>query len=234
MFENINFELRRGEILGFYGLVGAGRTELARVIVGADRCDGGNVYVNGKLARVHTMQDALTKYNMGYVSENRKEEGLILPFPVLENMTIPSLPQYRRPSRLLDLVRMKKTASDYIDNMQVKTPGMATVVEELSGGNQQKVSIGKWLAAGCDILIIDEPTVGVDVGAKRNIHKVIHDLAAIHGKSIILISSDMPEIISLASRLLLMKDYKISGEMDMTRRQTSYEDLTYEIGNMIM
>jgi ribose transport system ATP-binding protein len=234
LFENISFTLRRGEILGFYGLVGAGRTELARVIVGADKADGGKVYVGGRLARIHNMQDALNMYNMGYVSENRKEEGLVLPFSVLENMTIPSLPQYRQKSGLLDIGRMKKTAEEYVENMQVKTPGLSTVVEELSGGNQQKVSIGKWLAAGCDILIIDEPTVGVDVGAKRNIHKVIHDLAAVHGKSIILISSDMPEIISLASRLLLMKDFHITGEISLTDRSVPYDQISYEIGSLIM
>ncbi|GHV73148.1 monosaccharide-transporting ATPase [Spirochaetia bacterium] len=234
MFEDINFELRRGEILGFYGLVGAGRTELARAIVGADRMDAGTIYVNGRAANIRSVQDALAKYNIGYVSENRKEEGLILPFSVEENITIPSLPLHLNKLKLLNLKKLEKTSRDYVDTMSVKTPKMSTRVENLSGGNQQKVSIGKWLAAGCDILIIDEPTVGVDVGAKRNIHQVIWDLAKNQGKSIILISSDMPEIISLARRIIVMKDYRIMGEISMADRSVPYEQVSYQIGNLIV
>jgi ribose transport system ATP-binding protein len=122
----------------------------------------------------------------------------------------------------------------YVASMQVKTPELSTRVETLSGGNQQKVSIGKWLAAGCEILIIDEPTVGVDVGAKRNIHSIIWDLAKNQGKSIILISSDMPEMISLARRIIIMKDYTIKGEISLADRNTPYEEISYAIGNMII
>ncbi len=234
LFEGINFELHRGEILGFYGLIGAGRTELARLIIGADRLDNGKIYVNGQLAKIKGMQDALNKYGIGYVSENRKEEGLILPFSVKENITIPSLQSHRSKLKLLNLKKIENTSRQYVDSMQVKTPKLTTRVEQLSGGNQQKVSIGKWLAAGCDILIIDEPTVGVDVGAKRNIHNVIWDLAKKHGKSIILISSDMPEMISLARRIIVMKDYKIQGEIPLNDRSIPYEEISYTIGSMIV
>ncbi|MDR2434769.1 MAG: sugar ABC transporter ATP-binding protein [Treponema sp.] len=233
-FDDISFELHRGEILGFYGLIGAGRTELARAIVGADRHDSGKIYVNGCLAEIRNMQDALNKYGVGYVSENRKEEGLILPFSVSDNITMPSLKQYRGAGGLLDLKKLSDASKGYIENLRIKTPGLATAVETLSGGNQQKVSIGKWLAAGCDILIIDEPTVGVDVGAKRNIHNVIWDLAKRQGKSVILISSDMPEIISLAHRIIVMKDYKIMGEMLLFNRDKTYEEISYEIGSLIV
>jgi ribose transport system ATP-binding protein len=233
-FEDVSFELRRGELLGFYGLVGAGRTELARAILGADRRDGGKISVNGRPAVIKNMRDALNKYGIGYVSENRKEEGLILPFSVSENITMPSLKKYRGAGKLLDLKKLDGASREYVENLQVKTPELTTSVENLSGGNQQKVSIGKWLAAGCDILIIDEPTVGVDVGAKRNIHNVIWDMAKNQGKSIILISSDMPEIISLARRILVMKDYKITGEVLLRDRGKSYEQISYEIGSLIV
>jgi ribose transport system ATP-binding protein len=233
-FDDISFELHRGEILGFYGLIGAGRTELARAIVGADRRDGGRISVNGYLASIRNMQDALNKYRIGYVSENRKEEGLMLPFSVLENITMPSLGRYQGTGRLLNLKKLNCVSKEYIENLQIKTPGLTTIVENLSGGNQQKVSIGKWLAAGCDILIIDEPTVGVDVGAKRNIHNVIWDLVKKQGKSVILISSDMPEIISLARRIIVMKDYKIMGEVLLCDRNKPYDQISYEIGSLIM
>ncbi|MDR2049212.1 MAG: sugar ABC transporter ATP-binding protein [Treponema sp.] len=233
-FDDVSFELHRGEILGFYGLIGAGRTELARAIVGADRHDGGKIYINGCLAEIRNMQDALNKYGVGYVSENRKEEGLILPFSVSDNITMPSLKQYRGNGGLIDLKKLDGASKGYVENLQIKTPGLATAVENLSGGNQQKVSIGKWLAAGCDILIIDEPTVGVDVGAKRNIHNVIWDLAKKQGKSVILISSDMPEIISLAQRIIIMKDYRIMGEVLLLNRDKTYEEISYEIGSLIV
>ena len=233
-FDDLSFELHRGEILGFYGLVGAGRTELARAIVGADRRDGGKMYVNGRLSEIKNMQDALDKYGVGYVSENRKEEGLVLPFSVLENITMSSLKRYRKKGSLLDLKTLNGASKQYIDNLQIKTPRLTTAVENLSGGNQQKVSIAKWLAAGCDILIIDEPTVGVDVGAKRNIHTIIWDLAKNQGKSVIIISSDMPEIIALARRIIVMKDYNIMGEISLADRKIPYEDISYRIGSMIV
>jgi ribose transport system ATP-binding protein len=234
LFENINFELHRGEILGFYGLIGAGRTELVRAVVGADKISSGTIYVNGKKTKIKNMVDALNKYGIGYVSENRKEEGLILPFPVKENITITSLTEHTGKSGLLDLRKLDRTSRKYIGSMQVKPADPAVRVEQLSGGNQQKVSIGKWLAAGCEILIIDEPTVGVDVGAKRNIHSVIWDLAKNQGKSIILISSDMPEIISLARRIIVMKDYEIMGDISLADRTVPYEEISYSIGSMIV
>ncbi len=214
-FEDISFDLYEGEILGFYGLVGSGRTELARIILGIDKKDGGEVYINGKKARIMSMSDSLNKYRMGYVSENRKEEGLILDDTIKSNITITVW--NRIVSALVRRIRLgkeSKTASVMVDKLQIKTPSLVQQVKNLSGGNQQKVSISKWLAAECDILIIDEPSVGVDVGAKEYIHQLIWDLAKEEGKSIIVISSDMPEIITLARRLLIFKENEIVGEID--------------------
>ena len=231
MFDDVSMELRKGEILGLYGLVGAGRTEFARLLVGADRRDGGEIRINGQAARITCLQDAVEKYGLGYVTENRKEEGLILPFHVRANITLPILKKLC-PHRLkISEARARGVTDEMIEAMDIKTPTQETPVESLSGGNQQKVSIGKWLAAGCDILIIDEPTVGVDVGAKRHIHEIIWNLAKNEGKSIILISSDMTEMITLARRILVFKDFRIVAEIDgLNDREYSYGEVSSKIG----
>lgn len=232
MFENMNLTLKKGEILGLYGLVGSGRTEFARMICGADDYDRGEIYINGQQAVIRSMADAVYKYKLGYVTENRKEEGLVLPFNVNENMTMTILGDLTNKVGKLSLKKGREKTGEMIDKMEVKTPSQETIVESLSGGNQQKVSIGKWLLAGCDILIIDEPTVGVDVGAKRHIHEIIWNLAKNEGKSIILISSDMTEMITLARRILVFKDYHISTEITgLNDRPHSYDEVSTLIGN---
>lgn len=213
-FKDINFKLYKGEILGFYGLVGAGRTELARLLVGADYMDSGEVIINGEKAVIHNIKDTLRKYKLCYVTENRKEEGLILPFSVKENMTLTVLDKVRTKMHKISNRSCREITQSMIDRMAIKTPTQETRIESLSGGNQQKVSIGKWLLAGSDILIIDEPTVGVDVGAKRHIHEIIWDLANKEGKSIILISSDMSEMLTLARRILVFRDYEITAKIN--------------------
>jgi len=231
-FDDISLCLRKGEILGLYGLVGAGRTELARLLVGADKMDSGEVFIHGSPARIRSMGDALYRYNMGYVTENRKEEGLILPFSVQSNLTVTIL---RRLVGKLFKINDKKgraVSREMTAHLDIKTPSQNTSVENLSGGNQQKVSIGKWLAAGCDILIIDEPTVGVDVGAKRHIHELIWNLCKNEGKSIILISSDMPEMITLARRILVFKNFRIAAEIDNLNQETvDYAQVSERIGS---
>ena len=232
---DISFQLKKGEILGFYGLVGSGRTELARVITGIDKLDSGEVLVRGQKAHIHSVQDSMEKYRIGYVTENRKEEErLILDFSVGDNLTITVWSQILDKFRKIQTSEEKKIVSFMVDKMKVKTPTAETKVGSLSGGNQQKVSIGKWLAANCDILIIDEPTVGVDVGAKKYIHELIWSLAKEEGKSIILISSDMPEMITLARRILVFKDQKVVGEIDgLNDKEHSYEEVSMEIGKLM-
>ncbi len=233
-FDGIDLKLKKGEILGLYGLVGAGRTELAKLIVGAEKKDFGEVLVDGKPAKINSLKDALAKYKIGYITENRKEEGLILSYDVNTNMNLNILDKHQNKFKKLRLKGFAKITNDMVKNLAIKTPTIETLVEGLSGGNQQKVSIGKWLAADCDILIVDEPTVGVDVGAKRNIHDLIWKLAKEEGKSIILISSDMPEMITLARRILVFKDYKITGEIDdLNEGAPSYDQISMRIGELM-
>ncbi|MFV0466090.1 MAG: sugar ABC transporter ATP-binding protein [Lachnospiraceae bacterium] len=233
-FENISFHLNKCEILGFYGLVGSGRTELARVLIGVDHLDSGEIRINGKKAKIVSLQTCMEKYKMGYVSENRKEEGLILSGDIASNISITVWDQITGPLRKISTKREHEIVLSMMDKMKVKAPSEKTMVGSLSGGNQQKVSIGKWLAADCEILIIDEPTVGVDVGAKQYIHELIWKLAKEEGKSIILISSDMPELIHLARRILVFEDQKIKGEIaGLNDRAFSYEEVSDEIGRLM-
>lgn len=213
--ENLGFEVRRGEILGFYGLVGSGRTELVRTVIGVDKKDSGRVEVFGRKADLSSLSKSLHKYRIGYVTENRKEEGLFLENTVIMNIGMNSLDKFNF-SRVIPLISMKKekeNARAYKEKLEVKTPKLETAVGNLSGGNQQKVSIAKWLSANCDIIFIDEPTVGVDIGAKEYIHDLIWNLAKVEQKAVVLISSDMNEIISLARRILVFKEQKIVTEL---------------------
>jgi len=233
-FDKVSFSLYKGEILGFYGLVGSGRTELAQILIGEARKDAGDVYINGELAAIHSMADSLYRYRMGYVSENRKEKGLILGASIKTNVAVTV---WNRIANRLGAIRLgdeNAVAARYMQALDVKATDPDQLVNRLSGGNQQKVSIAKWLAAQCDILIIDEPTIGVDIGAKEYIHQLIWDLAKKEGKSIILISSDMPEIISVARRILIFKDYRIAGEvLNGTDQVRGYDEISHEIGRVL-
>lgn len=233
-FDNVSFELRKGEILGFYGLVGSGRTELVRTVIGVDKMDGGEILVKGKKAKITSIRDCIEKYKIGYVSENRKEEGLILDASVGTNISITVwnklINKFRKISEKGEEVIVRRM----VDKMEIKAPNIKSKVLNLSGGNQQKVSIGKWLAADCDILIIDEPTVGVDVGAKAHIHELIWNLAKKEGKSIILISSDMPELVRLSRRILVFRDKKITGEItELNDNNKDYTQVSGEIGEYL-
>lgn len=214
-FRNMNFEVKKGEILGFYGLVGSGRTELIRTVLGIDPMETGAVYVNGEMVRIPSLSTALHKYKIGYVTENRKEEGLFLDESVRMNISMNSLDKfYASPKLPLIKTRAERANSkEYVDKLEIKTPGLTARVGSLSGGNQQKVSIAKWLSSQCDILIIDEPTVGVDIGAKGYIHQLIWNLASREKKAIVLISSDMNEIIALSRRLLIFKEQQVVAEL---------------------
>ena len=227
-----SFTLHEGEILGFYGLVGAGRTELARVIIGEEHADSGALFVNGERARIKTIGDSLYTYRIGYVTENRKEEGLFLADTVRSNISVAVWPRLRHwLTRCIDQRQEDRICHETVKSMSIKTPGLNQIVEHLSGGNQQKISVGKWLAADCDILIVDEPTIGVDVGAKDQIHHLIRNLAEVKRKSVILISSDMPEIIKLANRILVFREGRIVGEVDdVDNPEKGYKDISHLIG----
>jgi len=233
--DDTSFTLYEGEILGFYGLVGAGRTELARILIGEDTLDSGTVYVKGVAARIRSVADSLHRYRMGYVTENRKEEGLLLDAPVRTNITITIWNRIVNAfTRNISMSKERTIATNIVQSLAIKTPGLEQKTENLSGGNQQKVSISKWLAADCDILIIDEPTVGVDVGAKDQIHTLIWDLAKKDRKGIILISSDMREIIKVASRILVFRDHRIVAELEnVDDVNNTYESVSAEIGKYL-
>jgi ribose transport system ATP-binding protein len=214
--ENINLELARSEIMGLYGLVGAGRTELVKCIIGLEKIIEGDVIINGKKTAIDSPKSALEKFKIGYISEDRKKEGLILIHNVLDNTSITVWSQIKKAAGLVTDGMIANKVDPYIRKLEVKTPSNYQIVSNLSGGNQQKISVAKWLAAGTDILIIDEPTVGIDIKTKAYLHELILNLAD-NGTSIILISSDMPEMISLADRIVVMKDFKVNGIVENDR-----------------
>jgi ribose transport system ATP-binding protein len=208
----INLTLRKTEILGLYGLVGAGRTELARAIVGAARITGGEVFVRGEPAAIRDPHEALKRYRIGYVSEDRKGEGLILSHGVGANIAVTI---WRKIASALGLVSPgaeSNAVGPYVQKLAIKISSLGQRVGTLSGGNQQKVSIARWLAARTDILIIDEPTVGIDIKTKVELHELIGELAR-QGVAVLLISSDMAEMITLADRILVLHGFAIEDEL---------------------
>jgi ribose transport system ATP-binding protein len=213
---NINLSVRPGEIVGLYGLVGAGRSELAKAMLGQSPKTAGEILVNGHSVAIHSVAEALHTHGMGYVSEDRKQEGLILLHSVLANGGITV---WRKLATRLGFLR-DATASDHVGpilrKLELKTPSVYQTIGNLSGGNQQKVSVAKWLAAGVKFLIIDEPSVGIDIKTKAYLHDLIHELAN-EGTAILLITSDMPEMIDVADRILVMDDYQIKGEVENDR-----------------
>lgn len=208
--KNISLKLKKAEIIGLYGLVGAGRTELAKCLIGLEKINSGEVIIKGNSITIDSPKTALEKFKIGYISEDRKKEGLILIHNVLDNASITVWSQIKKIMGFVTDDMISNKVNPYIKQLEVKTPSNYQLISNLSGGNQQKVSVAKWLAAGTDILIIDEPTVGIDIKTKAYLHKLIIELAE-RGTSIILISSDMPEMISLADRILVMKDFKLNG-----------------------
>ncbi|MCD7746655.1 MAG: sugar ABC transporter ATP-binding protein [Lachnospiraceae bacterium] len=210
MVQNVSFELHKGEILGFSGLMGAGRTETARAIFGADEKESGDIYVNGNKVTINSPQDAV-KHGIGYLSEDRKRYGIVVQKTISENTTLACLEEYMN-GMFIDKKREDESAQKFVDSLATKTPGVDQLVVNLSGGNQQKVVIAKWLCKNSDILIFDEPTRGIDVGAKNEIYKLMNQLAA-EGKSIIMISSEMTEILRMSDRIIVMCEGKITGEV---------------------
>lgn len=206
---DVSFSLRKGEILGFAGLMGAGRTEVARAIFGADPLEGGEILVHGAAVGIRTPADAV-RAGIGYLSEDRKHFGLALPMSVRDNISLTSLHQFTRAGGVLDDAALARTASDQIRALDIRTPSDRQEVRLLSGGNQQKIVIAKWLLRDCDVLIFDEPTRGIDVGAKSEIYKLLSALAA-EGRAIIVISSELPEILRLSHRIAVMCEGRLTG-----------------------
>ena len=210
--KDVSFELRKGEILGFSGLMGAGRTEVARLIFGADKKDSGKIFINGKEVTIHTPQDAVA-HGIGYLSEDRKRYGLIVDKSVEENTVISSLNDFVK-GIFIDKAKSKEVSKKYVESLKTKTPSVSQLVKKLSGGNQQKVVIAKWLVRNSDILIFDEPTRGIDVGAKSEIYALMERLAK-EGKSIIMISSELPEVLRMSDRVIVMCEGRITGILDI-------------------
>ncbi len=211
VIKDVSFNLKRGEILGFSGLVGAGRTEVARAVFGADPIDSGEIYVQGKKAEIHSPNDAV-RHGIAYLSEDRKRYGLTLGMDVEMNMVLAALRKFIGAIGWVKRDKTRSTAKRYVDALSIKTPSLQQQVKNLSGGNQQKVIIGKWLTADTDVLIFDEPTRGIDVGAKSEIYRLLNDLAQ-QGKSIIMISSELPEILRMSHRVVVMCEGRITGEL---------------------
>ena len=197
MVQDVSFELHKGEVLGFSGLMGAGRTETMRALFGADPIDSGDIYVNGKKVTIKSPQDAV-KNGIGYLSEDRKRFGIVVQKTVAENTTMADLDEFSN-GPFINKKKEKEVAEKFVKSLATKTPSVDQLVVNLSGGNQQKVVIAKWLTRNCDILIFDEPTRGIDVGAKNEIYKLMNQLAA-EGKAIIMVSSEMTEILRMSDR----------------------------------
>jgi ribose transport system ATP-binding protein len=208
---DISFTLKKGEILGLVGLVGAGRTEIVRALFGADKIKAGTIAINGEQVSIRNPRDAM-KQGICLVPEDRKQQGLILPFSVENNISIACLKELYR-FGVLDKIKERQIAQKYIEMLRIKTPTTRTAVESLSGGNQQKCIIGRWLELSPRILIMDEPTKGIDVGAKYEIYLLMKQIVE-SGGSIILISSELPEVINMSNRVLTVCEGQITGEFD--------------------
>ena len=207
--QDISFSLRAGEILGFAGLVGAGRSEVMRAVFGIDPRQTGDIYVRGKKAAINGTTDAL-RHGMGFVPEDRKEQALILNMTVKKNMSLAALDRVSN-GWFIDKPRENALVDRFVEMLRVKTPSVEQTIKNLSGGNQQKVVIAKWMANEPSILLLDEPTRGIDVGAKKEIHRLMAELAS-QGVAIIMISSELPEIIGMSDRIIVMHEGRIKGE----------------------
>lgn len=212
LVNDVSFELRRGEILGFAGLIGAGRTETARAIFGADEVQSGTIEINGEPVLIKTPADAVA-YGVGYLSEDRKRFGVALGLTVKDNLVLATYDRFQNGPFVVGKA-VDEVAEEYVNRLSIKTPSIDQIVRNLSGGNQQKVVLAKWLIRNSDILIFDEPTRGIDVGAKSEIYTLMNELAA-QGKSIIMISSELPEILRMSDRVIVMCEGRITGELDI-------------------
>ena len=223
---DVSFTLRRGEILGFAGLVGAGRTETARLLFGADRKESGEILVEGKPVRINAPEDAVNA-GLSLVPEDRSNQGLVLGLAVQENIVLPTLDNHAR-AGWVNRPALRRTSQEYVDRLNIRTPSLQQKATYLSGGNQQKVVVAKWLASNPKVLILDEPTRGIDVGAKAEVHALMSQLAQT-GIGIIMISSELPEILGMSDRILVMSEGRVAAILD--REEATQEVImTYASG----
>lgn len=209
-FRDVSLQVRKGEIVGLAGLVGAGRTEVLEAIFGLDKQATGNIQVLGQPLRLGSPQRAID-HRLGLVPEDRKRHGLILGMRIRENETLPILPRIARLG-FIQRAKERDTAKKYFERLRIRAPGLESITGGLSGGNQQKVVLAKWLAAECDVLMVDEPTRGVDIGAKSEIYDILREVTA-SGKAVLMVSSELPELIGIADRILVFRNGEIAGEI---------------------
>jgi ribose transport system ATP-binding protein len=226
---DVDLSVRPGEIVGLYGLVGAGRSELAKALLGLDRITAGEVRVRGEVVRIRNVRDALRNHKIGYVTENRKEEGVFLEQSVSRNIAVTVWDRLRKAFGYVPAKTETALIREYVEQLGIRIASPDQLAGTLSGGNQQKVSLAKWLAAKTQILIIDEPTVGIDVRTKDAFHTLIWDLAA-NGLAILLITSDLPEMITLADRVVVMRDHRVRGEV---ANDHDYETMSQRVIRLI-
>lgn len=210
LFENVSFDLRKGEILGLAGLMGAGRTEVVETIFGYRKADAGEIYIHGQKVEINSPKDAIAN-KMALLTEDRKETGCFLPLSIRDNMTVVNISKYLN-GLVLDRKTLERDCNEQVDILSIKTPSLNQKIKNLSGGNQQKVLVARWLLNEPEIFIVDEPTRGIDVGAKAEIHRLLSKLAQ-QGKAVIMISSELPEVMGMSDRILVMHEGKVTGEV---------------------
>jgi len=227
-FKNVSFDLRKGEILGVAGLVGAGRTEVIETLFGLRNKTSGQVMIEGKEVTINSPQDAKVN-KMALLTEDRRLNGIFPMLTVFQNAFMANIHKYIKKSKLFDHKMAKEDVNKYVDIIKIKTPSIYQKIENLSGGNQQKVLVARWLLTQPEILILDEPTRGIDVGAKAEIHRLISTLAG-QGKSIIMVSSELPEIMGMSDRIMVMHEGKVTGIIDNKKDLTQEELMLYATG----
>jgi len=223
----VSFSIRRGEVLGLTGLVGAGRTEVARCLFGADRADSGAIELDGQPLSIHHPREAI-RAGVALLTEDRKSQGLVLSQSVRENFGLPNLSRFSR----LGVVREKAERgafAGYVESLRIRIPHQEQLARNLSGGNQQKVVLAKWLERHCEVVMFDEPTRGIDVGAKFEVHQLINELAA-QGKAILMISSELPEVLGMSDRILVMHGGRIVGEITDVAHATQEDIMHLAVG----
>ena len=218
----VDFEAYGGQILGFAGLVGAGRTETMRAIFGADPIDGGKIYIHGKEVHIKNPRNAINS-GIAFLTEDRKGQGLVLAQTIRTNLILANMKRFCN-GPFLNEKKILESGEEHINSLRIKTPSIDEIVGQLSGGNQQKVVIGKWLNVDADIFIFDEPTRGIDVGAKVEVYNVMNSLVKA-GKCVIMISSEMPEILGMSDRVVVMRGGKVMATVDRDSEHFNQEDI---------